>query len=157
MILVFLDFDTAVPRLPVWGGPFIRLSVCLVGNRRLLLGRSKWAHTCDLGSGLWCQYVRLNRVRVKPFASVVPNLLLEMPWGARISPKGPKESMIRSIDHFYRSPANSWRLLCEYITTTCEYWLPRQSLSDPTGFSAPGDAQSRCNQPERPRRSILAA
>ena len=51
--------------------------------------------------------------------------------------------MIRSIDHFYRSPANSWRLLCEYITTTCEYWLPRQSLSNPTGFTAPGDAQSR--------------
>ena len=71
--------------------------------------------------------------------------------------ESPKESKVCSIDHFYRSPANSWRLLCEYITTTCEYWLPRQSLSDPTGFTAPGDAQSRWNQPERPRRSILAA
>ena len=98
--------------------------------------------------------MRLNRVRVEPFASVVPHLLLGMPWGAKISPKVRKSCMIRSIDHFYRSPANSWRLLCEYITTTCEYWLPRQSLSDPTGFPAPGDAQSRWNQPERPRRYI---
>ena len=76
---------------------------------------------------------------------------------AGISPGWPLPPKLRSIDHFYRSPANSWRLLCEYITTTCEYWLPRQSLSDPTGFSAPGEAQSRWNQPERPRRSILAA
>ena len=65
--------------------------------------------------------------------------------------------MIRSIDHFYRSPANSWRLLCEYITTTCEYWLPRQSLSDPTGCPAPGDAQSRRNQPERPPQQTATA
>ena len=38
----------------------------------------------------WCEYVRLNRVRVEPFASVVPHLLLGMPWGATISPKVPK-------------------------------------------------------------------
>ena len=38
----------------------------------------------------WCEYVRLNRVRVEPFASVVPHLLLGMPWGASISPKVPK-------------------------------------------------------------------
>ena len=38
----------------------------------------------------WCEYVRLNRVRVEPFAPVVPHLLLGMPGAAGISPKVPK-------------------------------------------------------------------
>ena len=37
-----------------------------------------------------CGLVRLNRVRVAPFASVFPLLLLGMPSAAAISPKVPK-------------------------------------------------------------------
>ena len=55
-----------------------------------------------------------------------------------------------------RSSTNSRRLLCEDFETTREYWLPRQSLSRPSGSPALGDAQSRWNQGGRPRRSILA-
>ena len=37
-----------------------------------------------------CGLVRLNRVRVAPFASVFPILLLGMPSAAAISPKVPR-------------------------------------------------------------------
>ena len=60
-------------------------------------------------------------------------------------------------DAFCRSSANSRRLLCEEVETTREYWLPRQSLSRPSSSPALVDAQSRWNQPGRPRRSNLAA
>ena len=115
---------------------------------------------CTTVRGVVREYVRFSAVEPRARSTLCICVPSPAPGDALSScnqPESPKESKIRSIDHFYRSPANSWRLLCEYITTTCEYWLPRQSLSDPTGFPAPGDAQSRWNQPERPRRSILAA
>ena len=45
---------------------------------------------CNLLGAGWCEYVRLNRVRVEPFGSVVPHLLLWMPGAAGISLKVPK-------------------------------------------------------------------
>ena len=94
-----------------------------------------------LYDGVVREYVRFSAVEPRARSTLCIFVPSPAPGDALSScnqPESPKESKIRSIDHFYRSPANSWRLLCEYITTTCEYWLPRQSLSDPTGFLLQG-------------------
>ena len=61
--------------------------------------------------GVLCEYERLNRVCVEPSRTLCIFVPSPAPGDALSSwnqSESPKESKIRSIDHFYRSPANSW-------------------------------------------------
>ena len=74
-------------------------------------------------TGVVREYVRFSAVEPRARSTLCICVPSPAPGDALSScnqPESPKESKICSIEHFYRLSANSWRLLCEYIKTTCE-------------------------------------
>ena len=69
------------------------------------------------------EYVRFSAVEPRARSTLcicVPSPALVDTLRSWNQSDSPIESKIRSIDHFYRSSANSRRLLCEDVETTCE-------------------------------------